>query len=62
MKDGFVCQRRFVGHKKKMDFWIIVVCMKYKCQRGLVFQGYCMKILMSMLLYGNCYGGDSCYC
>jgi len=36
--------------------------MKYKCQRGLVFQGYCMKILMSMLLYGNCYGGDSCYC
>jgi len=37
MKDGFVGQRRFVEHKKKMDFRIIVVCMKYKCQRGLVF-------------------------
>ena len=34
MKDGFVGQRRFVGHKKKNHFWIIVVCMKYKCQRG----------------------------
>ena len=45
MKDGFVGQRRFVGHQKKMDFQIIVVCMKYKYQRGLVFQGCCMKIL-----------------
>ena len=25
MKDDFVGQRRFVGHKKKNHFWIIVV-------------------------------------
>ena len=45
MKDGFGGQRRFVGHKKKNHFRMIVVCMKYKCQRFLVFQGCCMKIL-----------------
>ena len=45
MKDGFFGQMRFVRHKKKMDFQIIVVFMKYKCQRGLVFLGCCMKIL-----------------
>ena len=34
-----------LGIKKKNHFRMIVVCMKYKCQRGLVFQGCCMKIL-----------------
>ena len=43
--DGFVGQMRFAGHKKKNHFRIIVVCMKYECQRGFVFQGCCMKIL-----------------
>ena len=41
----FVGQRKFVGHEKKNCFRIIVVCMKYKCQRGLMIQGCCMKIL-----------------
>ena len=45
MKDGFIGQRKFVGHEKKNHFQIIVVCMKYTCQRGLVIQGCCMKIL-----------------
>ena len=45
MNDGFIGQRRFVGHEKKNHFWIIVVCMKYTCQRDLVIQGCCMKIL-----------------
>ena len=45
MKDGFVGQRRFVGHEKRNHSRIIFVCMKYKCQRGLVIQGCCMKIL-----------------
>ena len=30
---------------KKNHFRIIVVCMKYKCQRHLVFQGCCMNRL-----------------
>ena len=41
MKDGFVGQRRFVGHEKRNHSRIIFVCMKYKCQRGLVIQGCC---------------------
>ena len=34
-----------LGIKKKNHFRIIVVCMKYKCQMRLVFQGCCMKRL-----------------
>ena len=45
MDDSFVSEKRFVGHKKKIHFEIIVVCMKYKCQRHLVFEGCCMKTL-----------------
>ena len=45
MKDGFVGQRKFLGHQEKNHFWITVVCMKYKCQMPLVFQGCCMKTL-----------------
>ena len=45
MKDDFVGQRRFVGYKKKNHFQIIVVCMKYKCQRRLMFQDCYMKKL-----------------
>ena len=65
MKDGCVGQRRFVVHKKIMDFRIIVVCMKYKCQRDLVFQGCCMKILdyWSLGYYRVIVcGGGSCCC
>ena len=67
MKDGFLCQRRFVRHQKKIDFRIIVVCMKYKCQRGLVFQGCCMKILdywglCCYTIIDNCCEGYSCCC
>ena len=32
-----------LGTKKKNHYGIIVVCMKYKCQRHLVFQDCCMK-------------------
>ena len=35
MKDDFVGQRRFFGHQIKNHFWIIVVCMKYKCQSSM---------------------------
>ena len=45
MKDGFVGQRRFIGHEKNNHSRIIFVCMKYKYQRDLVIQGCCMKIL-----------------
>ena len=66
MKDGFFGQRRFVGHKKKNHFRIIVVCMKYKCQRGLVLRllDEDTRLLRSMLLYGNCNccGGGNCSC
>ena len=65
MKDGFVGQRRFVGHEKKNHSRIIFVCMKYKCQRGLVIQGLLYEdtgLLRSMLLYDNCCGGGSCSC
>ena len=56
MKDGFVGQKRFVGHQKKNHFRIIVVCMKYKsCVSRLLYED--TRSLRSRLLYGNCRGG-----
>ena len=43
MKDGFFGQRMFVGHEKKNHSQITFVCMKYKCERGLVIQGCCLE-------------------
>ena len=40
MKDGFVVQRRFVGHEKRNRSQIIFVCIKYKCQRGLGIEDF----------------------
>ena len=45
MDDSFVGEMRIFGNKKKNHFKIIVVCMKYKCQRHPVFQGCCMETL-----------------
>ena len=41
MNDGFVGQKRFVGHQKKNNF------LDNSCvyERDLVFQGCCMKTL-----------------
>ena len=61
MKDGFVCQRRFVGHQKKNHFRIIVVCMKYKsCVSRLLYED--TRSLRSKLLYGNYCRGGTCSC